>query len=408
MADSGSAAGGRAPTEAPGWADVCARRLSRHFLDRPAAAGRVPDVVAAMGGAHAQVMSAAELSVGLRTEGTTRQDVRDALWEERTLVKTFGPRGTVHLLPAAELPLWTAALSAVPMPASVLDRSARLDGRQTDEVVEAIAAILREGEPLTVDELSEAVIARTGDWAADPVMPAFTGMWPRWRQALHVAAHRGALCFGPNRGRKTTYTSPDRWLPGPADGVPHPTDPERALAELVRRYLRSYGPARPRDFARWLSAPRPWATGLFASLGDELRPVAPEFATPGDDMYELADEPAYPAEPPAPTVRLLPYFDAYLVGSQPRQLIHPGRAAERALSATGQAGTTQAVTVGGEVAGLWHQKRSGRKLALTVELFGRSTRKRRAEVEAQAERVGEILEAVHTLTFGPVEAGKHL
>ncbi|RII11825.1 hypothetical protein DSC45_28335 [Streptomyces sp. YIM 130001] len=398
----GSTADREEPTSGSAtWNDVCARRLSRHFLDRPAAAGRIPDVVAAIGGAHAQVMSAAELSVGLRTEGTTRQDVRDALWEERTLVKTFGPRGTVHLLPAAELSFWTGALSAVPMPVSGLAQSARLDEAQTDEVVEAVAGILREGEPPTVDELSDAVIARTGDWAADPVTPAFTGMWPRWRQALHVAGHRGALCFGPNRGRKVTYTSPERWLPGL-----RPMDPDKALAELVRRYLRSYGPGSSRDFAQWLNAPRRWAADLFASLGDELRPVA-GFAEDETDSYQLADEPAYPAEAPAPALRLLPYFDAYVIGSHPRKLIYPGQAAERALS-TGQAGTTQVVTVGGEVAGIWHQKRSGRKVALTVELFGRSTKKRRAEAEAQAERIGQILEAVPTLTFGPVDSGKHL
>jgi hypothetical protein len=67
-----------------------------------------------MVGAHAQIMSAAELSVALRLPGATAAHVKDALWTQRTLVKTFGPRGTVHLLPAAELSLWLGALSALP------------------------------------------------------------------------------------------------------------------------------------------------------------------------------------------------------------------------------------------------------------------------------------------------------
>ena len=41
------------------------------------------------------VLSAAELSIGRRVAGATRADVQRALWEDRTLVKTFGPRGTV-------------------------------------------------------------------------------------------------------------------------------------------------------------------------------------------------------------------------------------------------------------------------------------------------------------------------
>jgi len=71
-------------------------------------------VAAAICGAHGQVMSAAELSIGMRLESGTRTAVRAALWQERTLVKTFGPRGTVHLLRSADLPLWLGALSAIP------------------------------------------------------------------------------------------------------------------------------------------------------------------------------------------------------------------------------------------------------------------------------------------------------
>lgn len=50
-------------------------------------------------GAHAQILSAAELSIGLRNASADREDARRALWQDRTLVKTFGPRGTAHLLP---------------------------------------------------------------------------------------------------------------------------------------------------------------------------------------------------------------------------------------------------------------------------------------------------------------------
>ena len=82
------------------WAQVCARRLARHGLTTPLPGGPA-DVVAAVAGTHAQVLSAAELSIALRLDGATRQTVQDALWETRDLVKMFGPRGTVHLLPHA-------------------------------------------------------------------------------------------------------------------------------------------------------------------------------------------------------------------------------------------------------------------------------------------------------------------
>jgi hypothetical protein len=201
------------PTRSWTWDQVSRRRLRRHGLADGSSFADVADAAAAMCGAHAQVLSAGELSLGLRVDGATQADVQDALWTRRTLVKTFGPRGTVHLLPLAELPTWTGALGATPLvtPGQFPD-GVRLTPDQVDAVVDAVGASLADAE-LTVDELTEAVVDRAGSWAGDLVMPAFQGMWPRWRQATATAAFRGALCFGPNRGRKVTYTNPHRWLP---------------------------------------------------------------------------------------------------------------------------------------------------------------------------------------------------
>jgi hypothetical protein len=348
-----------------------------------------------MCGAHAQILSAAELSIGLRIAGLTRKDVQDALWTERSLVKTFGPRGTVHLLPAQDLPMWTGALSAIPSSGNSQAKDVRLTPEQTDEVVAAIAVALDEAE-LTIDELSEVVIARTGPWAGDLVMPAFNGMWPRWRQALTTAANRGALCFGPNRGRNVTYTNPRRWLPGfrPADG-------QTALAEVVRRYLYAYGPATPHQFAQWLAAPRRWAMELFDSLAGELQHLELD----GTLAWVVASDTTAPSTTPQ-GVRLLPYFDAYTVGCQPRELLFPGRAAERAL-AGGQAGNFPVLLIDGTVAGVWHQRRSGRKRDITVEPFDRLTATQRRELDEQVERIGEFLEGKPHLTIGTVTAGAH-
>jgi nucleotide-binding universal stress UspA family protein len=348
-----------------------------------------------MCGAHAQVLSAAELSIGLRLAGGTRTDVQNALWTDRSLVKTFGPRGTVHLLPARDLPMWTGALSAMPASPNSFPMDVRMTSEQTEAVVAAIAEALADAE-LTVDELTEEVVARTGTWAGDLVMPAFQVMWPRWRQAVSTAAHRGALCFGPNRGRKVTFTNPHRWLPGFQPAAGH-----TALASLTKRYLHAYGPATPQHFAQWLNAPRKWAAELFDSLSGGLRVVEVE----GSPAWDVAGE---AAAPPAPShsVRLLPYFDAYVVGSQPRELLFPGRAAQRAL-AGGQAGNFPVLLVNGIVGGVWHLRRSGRNLDITVELFDKVSAKQRRELADQVVRIGEILEGKATLTIGPVSAGAH-
>lgn len=160
------------------WAEASARRLERQGLTVPSPDAGPADAVAAMCGAHAQVLSAAELSVGLRLTGLTRCDIRASLWSELSLVKTFGPRGTVHLLPTRDLPMWSGALSAVPQPRSPFKDDVQMTAEQTEEVLAAISHAMVDDE-LTVDELTRAVVGRTGSWAGDLVMPAFQGMWPR-------------------------------------------------------------------------------------------------------------------------------------------------------------------------------------------------------------------------------------
>jgi hypothetical protein len=87
-------------------------------------------------------------------------------------------------------------------------------------------------------------------------------------------------------------------------------------------------------------------------------------------------------------------------------LLFPGRAADRAL-AGGQAGNFPVLLVGGTVAGVWHQRRTGRKLEVTVEPFHRLSAVHRRELDDQVERIGEFIEADARLSIGTVTAGAH-
>src|SRR6201986_676359 len=246
------------------WTGVIARRMDRHALAEPAPDLDPAGVAARLCGAHAQVLSAAELSIARRIAGATRAGVQHALWRERSLVKTFGPRGTVHLLPAADLPMWTGALSALPSSVPIHPEGVRFTPGQADEVIAAIGDALADAD-LTVDELTDALASRPGPWAVERTMEGFGDKWPRWRQLTSTAALRGLLCFGPDRGRKVTYTNPHPCLPGSrrADG-------DLALRTLIARYLHAYGPATPQHFARWIGVPPRYAAGLFGRVAHGL------------------------------------------------------------------------------------------------------------------------------------------
>src|SRR5919198_1679094 len=97
------------------WPQARARWLTRSHLIKPMARSQLVQAVSDVCGVQAQVLTAAELAIGARVTGVTQRDVEDALWQKRTLIKTCGPRGTLHLLPSHEAPLWSAALRALPL-----------------------------------------------------------------------------------------------------------------------------------------------------------------------------------------------------------------------------------------------------------------------------------------------------
>jgi hypothetical protein len=270
------------------WSAANVRRLQRHSLHPPAPSGTNPaEIAAAICGAHAQVLSAAEISLALRIQGATRTTVRCALWDDHKLIKTYGPRGTVHLLPTEDLPIWTAALSAIPAH-SPFPEKVRPTPAQSEQIIDAIGRAL-EDAALTMDELDRAIVDLLGSWAGDRVMPAFQDMWPRWRQTVGTAAHRGVLCFGPNKGRHITYTNPRRWLPGFK-----PAAEDEGIAVVIARYLYAYGPATPQQFGQWIGAPPAWASEQFERHSRKLTKINFDGEpAPPDRGYGRTAHPAY-------------------------------------------------------------------------------------------------------------------
>jgi hypothetical protein len=379
------------------WAQVWGRRLNRHDLLAPRPRTDLVEVVHTVGGIHAQMMSAAELSIGVRVAGVTREDVRAELWQHRRLVKTYGLRGTVHLFPADEAPLWAAALSAYPGAGEVRRLAQRgLDSARLATIVAAIGAAL-DGRRLTREELGEEVTRRTGTWAMDPVSPSFGGQAPRWQNALGVAANTGLLCFGPAQGNKVTFTRADQWLGGWEE-----LDGATALREVFRRYLSTYGPATARDFAQWFGIRPRDAADLRRQFADELEEVEVE----GGRAWLLAGE-SEEAWPEAhDEVRLLPHFDCYAIGCHPRERLVPPEWRARGL-AQGSIGHLPLVIIGGVVAGVWSLRRKGKRAEIQVETSHALNAGQRHELETAAARIGEIRQTEATLTLGPVDARPH-
>ncbi len=390
------------------WQGVLARRLRRQQLVQVAPATRLVEVVGAIGGLHAQVPASAELSLGLRVAGTERGTLHDELVVRRGLVKTYGPRGTIHVLPSRELALWMAGLRG----AGKLDRDTRRPcptPGQLERLVDAIGDAL-DGRCLTRAELGEEVIRRAGPTAAAPALPAFGGSWANWEMALGPAAHAGRLCFGPPRRNRVTFVRPDQWL-GPQPEIDEP----EALASLVRRYLQAYGPAPVSGLAAWLAIEAGAAARAIALLGREVSEVDVE----GVHVRVLArdrdlDEPAQDLPP-----RLLPAFDPYVVGSQPRDRLVPAPVLARLARRPGPprwarsprqflTGPLPVLILDGAVAGVWERRRSGRSAVIRIDAALRLRTAARRALAGEVDRIAALQGVTTTVEYGPLTIRPHL
>ena len=366
------------------WTQVVGRRLVRNHLAERAPRDRLAEVVADVCGIHAQVTTEADLSIAARVEGVTRRDVHDALWERRSLVKGWTLRGTLHLHPDWDIPLWMAArrVNAFWSDPDWLGERAIEQG-QAEAVIEAIRAAL-DGRALTREELGDEVERRTGSWAKrDLPWPSFGGRpAPMWGEYLGTAAQ---TCHGPKKGRHVTFVRADQWVAEWQD-----LDPNEAVRTALRRYLAAYGPATVKDFVQWFGLKRGAAQRVFDSLGDELEQVDVE----GNPATALAgDWDGVDAD--ARSVRLVPRFDCYVIGCHEpgwqRDRLIPAAAGNRVFA--GGAGPFPVLLVDGVVAGLWERHVRGRRMQIDVEPFERLSAAQSGELAAEAARVGTILGA---------------
>jgi hypothetical protein len=371
------------------WESACQRRLARQRLLIAAPSTQLVDTVRAVGGIQAQILSAAELALGARVAGITRQDVQMALWEEHTLVKTYGPRGTLHLLPADELPLWMAALRAAEtLGGPPWYQRMGLESSQADDLLDAIADAL-DGHCLTRKELADEVTRRVGEWARERLLSA-------WGELLAPAALAGKLCFGPGTASQVSFVRADQWI-----GHWEDHDPHEALVELCRRYIATYGPVTHQDIAHWFRLKPDQARGLMASLAAELEAV--DFI--GRRAWLLAGDALVGSyEAGETSLWLLPQYDCYLLGSGPREHIVPEVARPRVNtygrgrfeSATG----LPVLLIDGSVAGIWERRKQGKWNELRVESFIDLTAWQHARLEVEAARIGAFLGVTVALSLG--------
>jgi hypothetical protein len=345
-----------------------------------------------MGGAQAQVVSAAEMSLWARVRDVRAGDVQAAV-RDRELVKAWCMRRTLHLVPARDLAVFVRGTAGRAERNVTWFLRQGMSERLIDTLVRAALDAL--DRPITGPELIERVcralrrpvrMMRWDGWGRGgkvPGVPVGRLTLPV-RHVFHLVAARGVVCSGPSRGVQPTFVRADAWIPRWRD-LPQ----QDAETELLRRYLRAFGPATPADFALWTGMAQRRARDIWSRLDADIAPVDVE----GWSAAVLRrDLPALTAgRSGGLPVRLLPYFDSYLLGHRSREHLIEIRHHRRVYRTAGW--IAPVVLVDGRVAGTWTHEIDGARLTIGVTLFAPASARAARGIRDEAERLSRFFGA---------------
>ncbi len=377
-----------------------ARLARRHHLAGPAAS--VEEVAAGLVGLHSSDPTSVYLSARARLDRFAPADLEDALYERRSLVRTLGMRRTVFVVPRDAVAVIDEACTRAlgPPERRRLVRMLEEQGiapagegrRWVDRVrAEVLDALARRGEA-TARELTKDV-PELGAKLTFGEGKTWGGTMGVSTRVLFLLAAEGAVVrtrpLGTWVSGQYRWARTETWLGAP----PRPLEQADARAELLRRYLRAFGPATLTD-VRWWTGWTARATAAALAATDAVDVALDEgigFVLP-DDVGPVGDV--------GPWVALLPALDATVMGWKERAW-YLGDHGERLFDRNGNAGPT--VWANGRVVGGWTQAEDGEIRLGVLEAVDATTRR---AIDRERERLRRWLGEVRIKPRfrGPIEA----
>jgi len=351
--------------------------LSSHHLFRRTPRSRALDVVDEVLGLNAQGSLNVQLSLWNRVDDLNTEFIPESLYGDRSMVKTWVMRDTVHVITTKQFPIYRRALERSLMMEWnrwTVRTGTKESATSWEPFYSEVLDILEDG-PLTIREMQHAL------------------GWTRRERRISLSrlvremSLRGLLCHAHASGpwyhsTKYTFARVDKWLPSvDLDSVSE----GEALLSLAQSYLRAYGPASIGDFAYWTGMRVRETRPVFDSLSDSL--VEVKVAEHRGTLLILEEDASalLGAEEVSAPARLLPQFDALIMGHKDKtRFIEPG-IRSRIFLPRGDVAAT--IMIDGRVQGTWTLRKMKNLWRLELSPFNKLSEENFEEVEAEVDQL---------------------
>ena len=334
------------------------------------------EVVKDICGLHSQVASTPFISLWNRIDNFQKEDLSKELYERRTLVKIWGVRATLHIVPTDHVVEYYQATK-------------RTGGRHPlirfEPVHQRMLKILDERGPLTAQELTDHIVelknrvqTKYGDMSL--------GQW-NLRQMCHSAILVPCKPKGEWASNLHTYINFKKWLPSVNLEA---LDEHEAKKNVIFHYLSGFGPATVEDIAWWIGIARGEIKEILDTMGDKvehikIRGLEGTFVILKSDLEQLQGF-SFGTD----TVHLLPKFDPYIMGYKSRQRIIPTEYEKKVYWST-RGEISPSILANGHIIGTWSHKEEKNTIKITLSLFEKTNEPLLDVIKQQAERLAHFI-----------------
>jgi hypothetical protein len=344
---------------------ITQRRLCNQYID----GSRLADpasVVRALGAVQAQDYYASLWAVGLRLRRAREADIERAI-VERSIVRTWPMRGTLHFVAAEDI-RWMLGLLAprtLQRNAARLSREFAIDRPLIKRASKIVKGLLSGGQAMTRTSLYERLDAA-----------AITTGKQRGMHILWWLAHEGLICCGSRVGKQHTFVLLDEWIPPSL-----PLTREKALATLAQRYFAHHGPASVADFVWWSGLTVADANIAIEGSKSQLVCESLDKIT----LWSVAQQRTRRSE----SCHLLPVYDEYTVGYADRSAsLDPAHAKHVAV---GHGIFRAPIVIKGRIVGSWARELKKERVEVRVTPLMRFDREQLQLITQAAKRYGTFL-----------------
>jgi Winged helix DNA-binding domain len=345
------------------------RELNRATLARQMLLERenlsVPAAIERLTGLQAQLASAPYVGLWTRLRDFRRDDLAGEI-ESRRVIKATMMRATLHLCTSEDYIRFRTALKPVLIGAADAIVKRRGHDFDLDKVLKAARKFIGE-KPRTFAEISDMLTKLAPDHDVGAM---------RYSVRTHIPLAQVPIATGWSYSNKPEFTLAESW-------IGRPISPEDNLRELLFRYLGAFGPASITDAQTWLGM-------KLKETFEKLRPELQTYRGEGrSEFFDLPGAPLSTEDVPAP-VRFLPEYDNLLLSHSNRTRVVADEYRPKVYLPGLRVAAT--ILVDGFVRGAWKIEKTKTEATLVIEPFDKLTKKDRAALTEEGERLVHFVE----------------